>query len=218
MCSGAGALDVACLTVFGGEIAWHADNDPSASAVLAARWPGVPNLGDITEVDWKAMVMAGNRKLTPEQVDSAVRMYRDLEMSLAPIAEYFGVTRQAMWDLLRRRTQMRPQARYGEANHFWRGGARADARAHDLTERAVLRGVLVRPERCEQCGGTGQPYSDGRHPIQAHHDDYNRPLDVRWLCQPCHHDWHRTNTAETVKGGDANGELADIDAISAGFP
>ncbi|NJQ04253.1 DNA cytosine methyltransferase [Streptomyces lonarensis] len=31
---------------------WVADPDPGASAILAHRMPGVPNLGDITAVDW----------------------------------------------------------------------------------------------------------------------------------------------------------------------
>ena len=137
---------------------------------------------------------------------------------MAPIAEYFGVTRQAMWDLLRRRTEMRPQRRHGADNHFWRGGSRANGRAHDITEKAIQRGLLVRPDVCQACGGDGRAYRDGRHPIQAHHADYNRPLDVMWLCQPCHHDWHRTNTAVAVTGGDANGELSDIDVMTGGFP
>jgi DNA (cytosine-5)-methyltransferase 1 len=50
--SGAGGLDLAVEEVFGARTAWHCENDPAAAEVLAARWPGVPNLGDITEVDW----------------------------------------------------------------------------------------------------------------------------------------------------------------------
>jgi hypothetical protein len=25
----------------------------------------------------------------------------------------------------------------------------------------------------------------------AHHEDYDRPLDVMWLCQPCHKQRHK---------------------------
>ena len=161
--------------------------------------------------------MAANRKLTPDQVASAVDMY-EMGMSLAPIAEYFEVTRQAMWDLLRRRTEMRQQKRYGTDNHFYRGGVRANGRAHDIVEKAVAAGRLTRSEACESCGGDGRAYRDGRAPIHAHHCDYNKPLDVMWLCQPCHHEWHRTNAAVPVEGGDANGSLADIDVLTGGFP
>jgi len=139
-----------------------------------------------------------HRKLTDEQLESAVRMYRDLEMSVGQVAEHFGVTRQAMWDRLRKRTEMRPQLRHGQDNHFYRGGAKADGRAHNLVEKAIARGALVQPDTCESCGGDGKAFRDGRHPIQAHHCDYNRPLDVMWLCQPCHHEWHRNNVPAEV--------------------
>jgi Fe-S-cluster-containing hydrogenase component 2 len=45
--------------------------------------------------------------------------------------------------------------------------------AHDAVSRAIHRGRLVR-QPCEVCG-TNQG-------IEAHHDDYSRPLDVRWFC------------------------------------
>jgi DNA (cytosine-5)-methyltransferase 1 len=55
LCSGYGGLDLAALAVFGGEPAWHAELDPDAATVLAHRFPGVPNLGDITALDWSAL-------------------------------------------------------------------------------------------------------------------------------------------------------------------
>lgn len=53
--SGAGGLDLAVERVFGGRTVWHCEVDPAASQVLAYRWPGVPNLGDITAVDWSSV-------------------------------------------------------------------------------------------------------------------------------------------------------------------
>ena len=50
--SGAGGLDMAVQAVFGGEVVWHSEIDKAASKVLAHRYPDVPNLGDITEINW----------------------------------------------------------------------------------------------------------------------------------------------------------------------
>ena len=46
--TGYGGLD----TAVGGELAWYAEIDKAACEVLAYRYPGVPNLGDITKIDW----------------------------------------------------------------------------------------------------------------------------------------------------------------------
>ncbi|HEX6969269.1 MAG TPA: DNA cytosine methyltransferase [Micromonosporaceae bacterium] len=53
VCTGYGGLDLAAEAVLGPlEHTWHAEIDPHASRVLAHHWPGVPNLGDLTAVDW----------------------------------------------------------------------------------------------------------------------------------------------------------------------
>ena len=55
LCTGYGGLDLAAGGVFDVEPVWHAEIDPDAAKVLAHRFPGVPNLGDITAVDWTAV-------------------------------------------------------------------------------------------------------------------------------------------------------------------
>lgn len=50
--SGYEGLGMATQQVLNTELAWVCDNDPAASKVLAHRYPNVPNLGDITAVDW----------------------------------------------------------------------------------------------------------------------------------------------------------------------
>lgn len=50
--SGYEGLGMAVQQVLDAEIAWVCDNDPAAAKVLAHHYPNVPNLGDITAVDW----------------------------------------------------------------------------------------------------------------------------------------------------------------------
>src|SRR5690606_21188279 len=50
--SGYGGLDMAVCKVLDATVAWHCEIDEAASRILAHHWPDVPNLGDITAVDW----------------------------------------------------------------------------------------------------------------------------------------------------------------------
>jgi hypothetical protein len=53
-------------------------------------------------------------------------------------------------------------------------------RARTAVGNAIRAGSLVRGP-CEVCGNAAS---------EAHHDDYSRPLDVRWLCRPHHLEHH----------------------------
>jgi ribosomal protein S27AE len=50
--------------------------------------------------------------------------------------------------------------------------------AHTAVGNAIRDGLLQKRPTCEQCHRGGR--------IEAHHDDYSKPLEVRWLCPPCH--------------------------------
>ena len=52
LCSGYGGLDLGVQAALGGTLTWHAEVDPGASRILSRHWPTVPNLGDITSVNW----------------------------------------------------------------------------------------------------------------------------------------------------------------------
>jgi DNA (cytosine-5)-methyltransferase 1 len=52
LCTGYGGLDLAVQAVLGGQLAWYAETDQHVCTVLAHRFPGVVNLGDIRTVDW----------------------------------------------------------------------------------------------------------------------------------------------------------------------
>lgn len=99
--SGYGGLDLACEAFFGATTAWHADNDPAASKVLAHHWPDVPNLGDITAVDWSAV----------EPVDIITGGFPCQDVSAA--GRRAGIadgTRSGLWaHMLRAVTELRPR-------------------------------------------------------------------------------------------------------------
>lgn len=58
--------------------------------------------------------------------------------------------------------------------------------AHTATGNAIRHGKLIR-QPCEVCGESR---------AEAHHDDYSKPLDVRWLCKRHHDEWHQNNRAK----------------------
>ena len=53
--SGYGGLDLAVEQVFDGETVWFSELSPAPARVFAHHWPSVPNLGDITTIDWNAI-------------------------------------------------------------------------------------------------------------------------------------------------------------------
>lgn len=50
--AGYGGLELALGLVLDVELAWVVEYDRGPSAILAANFPGVPNYGDVTSVDW----------------------------------------------------------------------------------------------------------------------------------------------------------------------
>lgn len=53
--SGYAGLDMGVQAVLGGETAWFCEVEKAPTAILAHHWPDVPNLGDITTVDWSGV-------------------------------------------------------------------------------------------------------------------------------------------------------------------
>jgi RNA polymerase-binding transcription factor DksA len=68
-----------------------------------------------------------------------------------------------------------------EANRRWMKLNREKHAVHQMVYVAIKNGRLKRGN-CEVCG---------KERAFAHHDDYSKPLDVRWLCNYHHSEHHR---------------------------
>ena len=86
--TGMGGLDVAVQAVLGGTVAWHCENNEAASKLLTHHHPHIPNLGDITTVDWTRV----------EPVDVLTGGFPCTDVSAAGRQEgMFDGTRSGLW-------------------------------------------------------------------------------------------------------------------------
>lgn len=66
---------------------------------------------------------------------------------------------------------------------LWGEKNKLKIKAHTAVKNALLKGNLKRLFRCEICKRT---------PTDAHHADYSRPLEIKWLCRSCHMKVHQS--------------------------
>ena len=50
--------------------------------------------------------------------------------------------------------------------------------AHNAVLTEIRAGRMTRPDKCSRCGAKGT--------VEAHHQDYDKPIDIVWLCVQCH--------------------------------
>jgi len=65
----------------------------------------------------------------------------------------------------------------------WRESHKKEHYAHTLLYRAIERGEIKKPNKCSKCGAENVK-------INGHHEDYDKPLDIIWLCDQCHAERH----------------------------
>jgi hypothetical protein len=73
------------------------------------------------------------------------------------------------------------KAAHSKAVKLWRQRNKEKLAAHNAVARALKSGKISATS-CHICGSLN---------VEAHHDDYSKPLDVRWLCAFHHNEQHK---------------------------
>lgn len=92
----------------------------------------------------------------------------------------------AIKERVRRERQQVAEERREARREAWNQYDRArratlKVRARRALQDAVRRGTVRKPSACQACGNGVDSAA-----LHGHHDDYRKPLDVRWLCVSCH--------------------------------
>jgi hypothetical protein len=75
-----------------------------------------------------------------------------------------------------------PEKRLELGARWWKKYPKKMKAQHALNH-AIKDGRIIRPGICERCGNSSQV-------IEGHHFDYEKPLEVLWLCHSCHQEIH----------------------------
>ena len=84
------------------------------------------------------------------------------------------------YDLKRAKEPERYKAA-AEISSAWRKADKRRSKCHNAVTRAIKAGKLIR-QPCIKCNDKKS---------LAHHEDYDKELEVVWLCQPCHKQRHK---------------------------
>ena len=63
----------------------------------------------------------------------------------------------------------------------WKSNHKTEHNVHQRLKIAVKKKKIIKTE-CINCGSNEN--------IVGHHEDYNKPFDVLWLCKVCHYQLH----------------------------
>jgi len=127
------------------------------------------------------------QKLLSDEDISDILLLVTSGISMGTVAEYYSVSRQYIFNICRKNnlTKRRELLTHEQMS--------IHPKTNGIVTQAIAKGILI-PEPCEVCGVYGKD-EKGKRRVQAHHDDYNKPLQVRWLCLEHHKEWHTKNRA-----------------------
>ena len=111
--------------------------------------------------------------------------YVDKRIKNGKFAGIRGICKQCFLEYHQEIYCQRPEVKAKERTRSIIRGRTLKAKCRGITNEAIQSGKLVKPSFCPDCG-----ISNKEKRIEAHHEDYFRPLEIKWKCSVCHTKWH----------------------------
>lgn len=127
-----------------------------------------------------------NNKKTDERTGASKRHYRENREEYLKRSQAYVKTKKGL------ESKKRAYAKY-----WYNPDNQIKNQARALVNHSLRDGKIVKPFVCENC--------KEEKPLEAHHHDYEKALDVAWLCKTCHWDWHsKYKTVQELQEGNKN--------------
>jgi len=116
----------------------------------------------------------------PQMLDGHVNKCKECNKNDVTSNRNKNIEKIRQYDRVRAKNPERAKAA-SAISKAWRQEDSRRTKCHNAVTRAIRNGHLNRMP-CQVCG-VEKSY--------AHHEDYDKPLEVIWLCQPCHKQRHK---------------------------
>ena len=121
----------------------------------------------------------------PQMADGRVNKCKDCNKNDVTSYRNKNLEKYRAYDRARAKISKRIKLQV-EVTRAWRAEDSRRAVAHSAVAKAIRNGLLIRMP-CIRCG---------KEKSEAHHEDYDKPLEVMWLCTSCHKQRHKELKAE----------------------
>jgi len=136
------------------------------------------------KLDYMCEYHAKNRERVVKRLKEW-RKNRPIEEKKAYNQRYYKINKEKLQKISResyKNLSKEQKKRNYETIKLFRKNNRDKAKAWFAVGNALIRGDMNKPNNCELC--------NIKERLHAHHEDYSKPLEVKWLCPKCHNEIH----------------------------
>ena len=113
------------------------------------------------------------------------------EHALMKMKEYYENNKEQILEYVKK-WQFENKDKVYKSNKKWQENNKERRYAHIKFNNYLKKFPDIKPDNCSLCGNT-------EIKLEAHHNNYSKPLEVVWMCRSCHIGVHKVINGKVVK-------------------